>query len=151
MADLRGFAQEMRAAGSAAARNAGQLVQKAALAADQAVVLATPVDTGRARLNWLVGIGTPRRDVIGDVPRGPGSTAATAQLRGSQGAGAASESLSAAQAALIGYRDGDIWLSNNLPYIVPLNDGHSRQAPAGFIQLAIIAALNAIRGMRLLP
>lgn len=30
-----------------------------------------------------------------------------------------------------------IYISNNLPYIRPLNDGHSTQAPAGFVDAAI--------------
>jgi hypothetical protein len=40
-----------------------------------------------------------------------------------------------------------IHLNNNLPYIIPLNQGWSTQAPAGFIDMAILDGLAAIRGL----
>jgi hypothetical protein len=42
-----------------------------------------------------------------------------------------------------------VYISNNLPYIDRLNKGHSKQAPAGFIESAINAGLTAIRKARL--
>jgi hypothetical protein len=43
-----------------------------------------------------------------------------------------------AQEVLSGY-DGrqTIWILNGLPYIERLNEGHSQQAPAGFVETAI--------------
>ena len=43
-----------------------------------------------------------------------------------------------------------IHITNNLPYIGSLNDGHSKQAPAGFVQMATLAGLAAVRGLRVL-
>ena len=37
---------------------------------------------------------------------------------------------------------GSVFVSNNVPYILKLNDGHSQQAPAGFIQTAIHKAVT---------
>ncbi|MEE7442671.1 HK97 gp10 family phage protein [Methylobacterium oryzae] len=75
----------------------------------------TPVDTGRARSNWHLDVGT--RNVVlvepgGDLPP---------------------------QTALYTI-DKTIWISNNLPYIRRLNDGYSKQAPAGFVQDAVAIA-----------
>lgn len=38
-----------------------------------------------------------------------------------------------------------IVISNNLPYIVPLNDGHSTQAPAGFVQSVVREVLANLK------
>ena len=80
----------------------------------------TPVDTGRARGNWFVGINQPVRTIK--------------PTRRSQ------ESVNDARLAIknaeaIQYPT--IIISNNLPYIIPLNEGHSTQAPAKFVELAI--------------
>ena len=46
--------------------------------------------------------------------------------------------------ALASYRleGGNIFISNNVPYILALNDGTSRQSPAGFVQNAIQKAVR---------
>lgn len=123
-------------------QNAALVVRKAALAIDQALVLNTPVDTGRARANWQVNVGAP---ATGDVTVFPPSNKTDAiGVRG-----ASSEfAITAAIEATRGYQGGTIFIVNNLPYIVPLNDGHSKQAPSGFVQNAIIAGLNAIQDMK---
>lgn len=95
------------------------------------VVPRTPVDTGRARSNWLVGINAPRRD------------AQPALDQSGQGAIAEGRALIAAvRAGTIGF------VSNNLPYINSLNRGSSPQAPAGFVQHAVDDAAEAVRGVR---
>lgn len=84
----------------------------------------TPVDTGWARANWIPAVGAPV-----DAPAGTPGDASSAQ--GAQQAGLN---------ALAGYTDlsqGQITISNNVPYIQRLNDGSSQQAPAGFVEQAI--------------
>lgn len=103
-----------------------QLCQRIALDIDQRLVLATPVDTGRARSNWLASIGTPRRDQV--EPRSAEETIVEA-------VGVVDK---APQFPLI-------YLSNNLPYIQRLNDGSSKQAPAAFVDTAIDAATRPLR------
>jgi len=79
----------------------------------------TPIDTGFARANWDGGIGA--------IPANPPA--------GSPGAAVArvDEAVLRAQA-------GDlVYLSNTAPYIRRLEYGWSKQAPAGFIRLALAA------------
>lgn len=92
------------------------------------LIVATPVDTGWARANWIISIGQPHQNVAGSRD---------AISRGEQGNG---------QARLLVYRrnQGNIWISNNVPYIQALNDGHSKQAPAGYIEAAINTAVRKI-------
>lgn len=109
-----------------------RLVQRLALNVTALLIKDTPVDTGWARANWVPSIGTPRS-------RTAGSRAAAEDGRidlGPQSSG---------QLAVAGgYRLGPaIFISNNVPYINELNSGSSRQAPAAFVQSAI---LRAIRG-----
>jgi hypothetical protein len=95
-------------------------VRKISLELFSRVILKTPVDTGRARGNWQVS--------VGNVPNG------TLEIEDKSG----SATISAATAAASGLRAGDvIFLVNNLPYILRLEDGHSGQAPAGMVALSI--------------
>lgn len=131
MSDLRGFARVMALMGERIETNTSALVRRVAVQVDGAVVLATPVDTGRARLNWQVEInGTPS----GTLPEPP-----------SPGAGA-SDSIAKANAAIAGYRTGDVInIVNNLPYIQRLNEGWSAQAPAAFVEKAIHVGVQTIK------
>lgn len=108
------------------------------------MVLATPVDKGRARSNWLVELDAPRRDTIEPYVPGEG---------GNTGGANASAALAQGGAVIGGY-NGDhntaIVISNNLPYIGPLNAGSSRQAPAGFVEKAVQAAVKQVGTVRLL-
>ena len=80
----------------------------------------TPVDTGRARANWQVAIGT--------IPSG------TLELNDKSG----QATINKVQAASMGVVAGDvIYLTNNLPYAVPLEEGYSKQAPAGMVALTV--------------
>ena len=94
------------------------------------LVETTPVDTGWARANWIPELG------LTDVPPAP---RAEDQLVGSaKGAQSA-----AASSVISGYTfPGIIQVGNGVPYIGALNDGHSQQAPAGFVQRAINKALT---------
>ena len=133
MGDLRAFARRMTVVGETVAENADKLVRAVALAVDAEVVLATPVDTGRARANWRAGLGS---GPAAELPE-PSSPAAGAQ-----------EALQQAQQVAAEYQGGEgssIVITNNLPYIRPLNDGHSSQAPAGFVETAVAEGLQAVR------
>lgn len=130
MADLKRFARNIAIKGDQFVEKTDALIRRVALAVDTAVVLATPVDTGRARANWQVGLG-----------RAPSGTLAAP---GSAGEGT-SNALNAAQAAIASYHGGvDIHISNNLPYIEALNNGHSSQAPSGYVERAIVAGIDAV-------
>lgn len=70
----------------------------------------TPVDTGRARANWFLAEGEPRIETKqSTAPETP------PKLSGNT----------------------VIYLTNSLPYIVPLEYGHSKQAPFGMVRVSI--------------
>lgn len=93
----------------------------------------TPRDTGWARSNWIPSIGKQREDT-------DGSPEAVSQ---------AAQQLGIAQVATsYTLERGPIYITNNVPYIRRLNDGWSKQAPAGFIQAAILRAVASAFGAR---
>lgn len=136
---LKQFAVRMRGHGKKIPDRADQIVRQIALAADRTLVLNTPVDTGRARANWQASLGAPATGTIDAEPGKRGSVAAAT---------------SQAEAVIAAYKggasDSAIFLTNNLPYIVPLNNGHSKQQPAGFVERAVDAVLRAARRARLI-
>lgn len=138
MADLRRFAGRIRVVGKRVEDNANALTRKVGLAVDAAVVMATPVDTGRARSNWQVALDA--------APEGTRE----AYSEGSEGSTAgpnAQAAIDQGKQVIAGYRSGQtIHITNNLPYIGRLNDGHSAQAPSGFVEKAVLVGVAAVQG-----
>ena len=133
MPSLLEFAKIMRDRAKRFSINTDQAIKKIALDVDKSVVLATPVDTGRARANWQASINSPIDTVSSDSDSSGGKT------------------ISQAQAAIATYRSGDtIHITNNLPYIKRLNEGWSKQAPAGFVDKAVQTAGAQLKAIRLL-
>lgn len=93
----------------------------------------TPVDTGWASNNWVPSIGSPS-SFVGDVKDPQPSDVSTARAASDSGV---------AQVAT-GYKlpMGSVFISNNVPYIRRLNDGHSKQAPKKFVEAAITRAVR---------
>lgn len=106
-----------------ARETAGKLdlaVQRISLELFERVILRSPVDTGRFRANWQVGIGR--------VPTG------TLELTDATG----QATISKAQAAALSLEAGQtITLVNNLPYAQRLENGWSSQAPGGMVALTV--------------
>lgn len=139
MSDLRGFAQRMLVIAKNVSLNSDALTRKVALAVDGAVVIATPVDTGRARSNWIVEIGSASNDINEEF--GP---------HNSNGALGTRRALDQGAATIGTYQKGEvIHITNNLPYIEALNDGTSAQAPANFVQEAVQAGVDTIGDARI--
>lgn len=91
-------------------------------------VMRTPVDTGYAQNNWQVQIGSPPEGEVTDAAqKDPGATIAEGLQELS--------SLGQFQLVVIG---------NNVPYIVPLEEGHSPQAEPGTI---VELTLSEVREM----
>jgi hypothetical protein len=106
-------------------------VRGAALVIDQVLVMSTPVDTGRARANWITSLGAPEfREV--ENP-GSGQAHATALAQG--------------KTVVARWRvgGGPIFISNSVPYITFLDDGSSAQAPEGMTAQAIAAGAAYLR------
>lgn len=134
MADLKGFARNIQVRSEKFEVHVHEMVRRVALAVDTAVVVSTPVDTGRARANWQVGLGSAPQGSLPE-PASPGEGATSALTR--------------AQNVVATYRGtGTIHIINNLHYIEALNNGHSRQAPAGFVGIAVVAGIEAVSGAR---
>lgn len=84
------------------------------------VILRSPVDTGRFRGNWYVGIGA----MNGATDDGTDKTGAATVSRVSSG--------------VMTFPLGQsIWLTNSLPYAQSLEYGYSKQAPAGMVRLSV--------------
>lgn len=97
-----------------------QFQQVIALEALRRIVLKTPVDTGRARGNWQPSINQPIESVVD-----------TTDLSGNQ-------TISNGSATILGLKDfGTIFISNNLPYILKLENGSSQQAANGMVALTL--------------
>lgn len=125
MEGLREFRAGLRADADDVEKLVSRIERRLGLGILRRVVLATPVDTGRARGNWQVDLNRiPGGEVVG-VDKGGGATIAS-------------------ESAIIQTAKpfGTIQIANNVPYIGRLNDGYSKQAPAGFIEAAIDAELS---------
>lgn len=137
------FNKRMKLIADRVGKNAGEAVKRAALEADQVGVLRTPVDTGRARANWVASIGEPSTE---DNP-GPDLGSRDANETKST-----AEALAQAQTALAGYKLslGPIYLVNNTEYILFLDDGSSDQAPSGISPFMLQAARAVLKKAKLL-
>lgn len=137
---LGDFDRRMRARGRQLRVGVDKIVRTVAIVADRELVLATPVDTGRARSNWVVSLGSPAElPIEAYVPGSKGSTSgANSQAATNQ----AQEEINRRQT------EQDVYISNNVDYIEHLNNGSSAQAPAGFVQAAIKRAVDAVRNLR---
>lgn len=112
-------------------RNADTVIREATFSLLNSILQRSPVDTGRFRGNWNVGVDTPNRATNDKIYPG-GSPQA-------RGAAAAADSLERAGAVLASFTSGEqIWLSNGLPYAIELEYGHSKQAPSGIVRVSIL-------------
>lgn len=123
------FQSRMKMRGQEVITGVERKVIAAALAANDVLATITPVDTGKARANWLGSIGTPTYS--NDLPPVYGSGEASTALVQSRN-----------KAIFYSWRVGmgSLYLSNGVPYIVQLEKGSSKQAPLGMTRQAINAA-----------
>ena len=128
MANPAQFAINMAKRAANVPKAAAQITRIGATAALRAAVFATPVDTGRARGAWDVGIG------------GPGSSGTSLDTSGAGTVASGMGTISRVQKTPV-----PIYVSNNLEYIGPLENGSSAQAPSGMTTQAINAATAAVR------
>lgn len=140
--DLRQFALRIKAIANGVEVNAANVVRKVAVSIDSTVVMATPVDTGRARSNWIVELGAPSSVVRGAYSEGSEGSTEGANSRAA---------IEQGNATIAKYNGGSsIHITNNLPYIGKLNDGHSAQAPSGFVQSAVLDGAAQVKNARLI-
>lgn len=113
-----------------------QVVRRVGLDLASRVVLRSPVDTGRFRANWNVAFGRVDTLITPSTDKTGGKT------------------LERVRVQLNGWQPGqDIYLTNSLPYAIPLEYGHSKkQAPLGMVRITVTefqtfvdAAANEVR------
>lgn len=107
------FESQLNAFVSGTEKKVERTVRAVKLELFRSVILDTPVDTGRARGNWQATLNSPATEEIEN------------------------ESMSVALAGVaanLGKVNDVSFLANNLPYIEELEDGSSKQAPAGMVR-----------------
>lgn len=119
-----------------------KVVRTAAFKVDQSVVVSTPVDTGRARSNWIASIGSPAGGSRG--PFSAGSKLGKGESNNAQAA------INAAKGVIDSRRfRQSIFITNNLDYIGKLNNGSSKQAPKNFVRNAVKSGAQAVRSIKI--
>lgn len=106
---------------AAAGENADKVVRQVTLEVASRVIVRSPVDTGRFRGNWRLGVGGPATGTTEVTDKDGGATN-----------GAIAAALPAKAAGTV------LYLQNNLPYAWALEHGHSKQAPSGMVGLTVL-------------
>lgn len=90
------------------------------------LVTMSPVDTGRFRSNWQVSTGAPAAGEIAEIE-------------------GAAETLDRILLAAGDLSYGEVaYIVNNLPYAIPLEYGHSTQAPSGMVRVTLADFQNIV-------
>lgn len=141
MRTLEDFAKDMDKMKKQIEKSASELAVDTAMKILKDLVFATPVDTSNALSNWIVSLGSPSTTVIPPYYLGSkGSTQKTS----------ATEAIIDGQNKLKSRKYGQtIFITNNVDYIRRLNDGYSQQAPAGFVERAVLIGRKNIKNFKL--
>ncbi len=120
-------------------------IRRVALEVYNLVTLKTPVDTGRARASWNLTRGQVDLSVVPD----PGNTklgSAFIEARHAEYiAKLGSAKLIAAGGGISAYLIEPIYITNNLPYVIYLESGSSKQAPQGMVAITVEEIENRLR------
>jgi hypothetical protein len=154
MANLATLADRIASMRKAIPAWASQIAVNVAIAVDNDLLQVTPVDSGTAMSNWIVTVGSPADETqpaFALSPRGKtmedNKTRLWVHAVDPEVTRSANLPLAqaAAQAVLQEKQTGKaIYLTNNLPYIIKLDNGSSSQFPGGFIDRALIVAEHAL-------
>lgn len=110
------FSKELYAANGKISARGKEIFQGVYIRLFSAVILDTPVDTGRARGNWQISTTAPATGEVYNNDRSGRSAIALVNSFKIK-------------------NNRVVYLTNNLPYINRLEfDGHSKQAPAGMVR-----------------
>lgn len=104
-----------------------KVFRKIALDLYAEIVKRTPVDTGLARGNWRIGVNSIPQGTI-DRKRQGRSGEETSKLTG-----------------LKVHEQTTVYIVNNLEYIIFLERGHSKQAPAGMVNVSMNAIMAQLQ------
>ena len=122
------FTRQLKIAGKRTLEEVVKIEKTIVLDAFTSIVMKTPVDTGRARGNWQVNIGSPAT-----TPKGNSKTGRRPIRSGT--------------AAINNARPhGAYYIVNNVPYVPYLENGWSRQAPLGMVALTVQEIITQFGG-----
>lgn len=103
-----------------AKKNPELVVRQVTIKLYSAIIMASPVDTGRFRMNWQATVDNPATGVlIGDDPSGSRAIGRISQFVASSA------------------KWDEFRLTNNLPYAERLEFGWSQQAPSGMVRVTV--------------
>jgi len=106
----------------------------------------TPKDTGWASVNWLPTIGFQVLQAVGKRPvRAEGGVGVLLKSSPEQSAGIAALLSAIKTSGIRGYKGAPIYIVNNVPYIVKLDSGSSRQIAGNFVLRAISRAVRKVK------
>jgi hypothetical protein len=111
--DLAKFAQQAQEA-------IDETLQEVVIELGNSLIRMSPVDTGRFRGNWQFSISAPAGGTLDTLDKGGGDT--SARIAGD---------------ALYFKAGETAYIVNNLPYAIPLEYGHSDQAPGGMVRITL--------------
>lgn len=116
---MAAFSLQLAKFADKAGRNAETVIRKVAIDLLARFILRSPVDTGRFRANWQVGL-----SAVGN------------RLDATDKAGTVT--IRTGEIIINGTPMGtSIWISNSLPYARRLEYGWSKQAPAGMVRVTL--------------
>lgn len=96
------------------------------------LTISTPVDTGRARFGYFCTVGNPSDAVPDAAPKSGKLYYPYPDI-----------AIRLSEMGKFSISD-TLYITNNVPYIVELNDGSSKQQPARFVERAAASAQNAV-------
>lgn len=109
-----------------------EVVRQVAIEVHSECVDATPVDTGLARSNWIASVGSRFQASLAR-PYAPGYKLGRREIANAQAAKAQARGELYTEEVV-----RDAYVQNNVAYIGDLNGGYSPQAPANFVDVAIL-------------
>lgn len=133
MSDLKGFERDLDKFAESIGVKTETVIKKIALQIFNGVVLKTPVDTGRARASWVIGI---------ERPVSSPKFSENQEFGPQEAMNYAFQEL--AELNEIG-PDSTVFISNSLPYIEVLEDGSSKQAPEGMVAVTLAEVESGLK------
>lgn len=122
------FAVELQKLVDKARGDVDRAVRQSVVLATQSLVLKSPVDTGRFRANWILGVGVINQ-----------TTSATTDKGGMAAIGRIADQMQNQPEGAVFY------ITNSLPYAKRLEYGYSDQAPQGMVRLTVVELPNLIK------
>ena len=96
----------------------------------------TPVDTGRARAGWQITLNAPGKSVPPEMGKGTGKHKKSSMPPPEPDVAYPNPKITGKEV---------VFITNNLPYIGVLEEGSSKQAPAGMVRTSIAEVKAGIR------